>query len=275
MSLTKYNDFVDAILKLHKCYRVQGVLSSDVISKIDFLTKPYAALAITIALHSINVARMHGISYSDIVLLQRRLAQFLLRAEKNEIAFLERLVGLAPSKFGFDAHSVSRRCLIEYQKVADIIKLMNMLREVISLMSIISQQATVDQKRLRIPCVNSDDMLPPLNAFAEVATKIILRDLETVKELGEDPYFTQLIDLMKRKVEESKVSNDDLAAFSLTLITIMRHHKDAQICIEPGIDVETLARKMYNDLISANSDPSKSELYHLYQEIASRSVTKG
>ncbi|MEM0026420.1 MAG: hypothetical protein QXT53_00600 [Ignisphaera sp.] len=275
MSLTRYNDVIDTILKLHKCYRVQGVLSGEMISKVDFLTKPYAALAIAIALHSINIARIHGISYSDAISLQRRLAQFLLKAEKSEIAFLERLVGLAPSKFGFDVQSISRRCLIEYQKVADIIKLMNILKEVLSLISVASHQTTVEQKRVKIPCINSDDMLPPLNAFAGVVTKIILKDLETVKELGEDPYFTQLIDLMKRKIEGSKINSDDLAAFSLTLITIMRHHKDAQICIEPGIDVETLARKMYNDLILANADPSKSELYYLYQEIVSRSITKG
>ncbi len=266
---------MDIVLKLHKCYRLQGILGSDVISKVDFLTKPYATLAIAVALHGINITKKHGISYSDVVSLQRKIAHFLLKADKNEVEFLEKLVSLTPSKLGFDVATVSRRCLIDYQKITDLIKLLNMLKESISLASLASQQTFTEvQKKPRVICLSNTEMLPPLNVIAESITRIILMDLENSKEINEDPYFTQLMDSIKRKLNESKLTSNDIAAFSLVLITIMRHYKDSQICVEPGIDVETLARKMYNDLTSVNADPSKSDIYAIYQEIASRSVMK-
>uniref|UniRef100_A0A7J2TB27 Uncharacterized protein n=1 Tax=Ignisphaera aggregans TaxID=334771 RepID=A0A7J2TB27_9CREN len=275
MSTTSYNDVVEALLKLHKCYRVQGLLNTDIITRVDFFSKPHVTLALATMLWVINSTKRNTLGYSDIVALQRRTAIFLVKSDVSEIEFLKKLLELAPSKLGLDIASASRRCMVEYHKLVDVAKLLNLIKEIISLIPIATQlQISENLKRSKVPCLNDYEMLPSTNAIADTLIKTMYSEFENMRELLEDPYFAHAMDVMKRKIKVSQLKPSDIVAFSLVILAILRYHKGAQICIEPGIDVETLCKKIYNDLTSAGADPTTSDIYTLYQELSMRSLMR-
>jgi hypothetical protein len=275
MSAVSYNDVVESLLKLHKCYRVQGFLDMDIINRVDFFSKPRAALALATMLWVINLAKRNIIGYSDIVAIERRIASFLVKSDASEIEFLKKLLELTPSRLGLDITSVSRRCMVDHQKLVDVIKLLNLIKEVISLAPIANQmQISESQKKSRTPCLNDDEMLPSTNAIADTLTKMIYSELENMKKLLDDPYFIHVMDIMGKKIKVGQLKPSDIVAFSLVILAILRYRKEMQVCIEPGIDVEALCRKIYNDLIYTGADPTTSDIYALYQELSMRSIIR-
>jgi hypothetical protein len=82
------------------------------------------------------------------------------------------------------------------------------------------------------------------------------------------------MDIMGKKIKVSQLKPSDIVAFSLVILAILRYRKEMQVCIEPGIDVEALCRKIYNDLIYTGADPTTSDIYALYQELSMRSIIR-
>jgi hypothetical protein len=275
MSTISYNDVVESLLKLHKCYRVQGFLSADLINKLDFFSKPRVALTIASLLWIINLAKRNIVGYSDIISMQRRVATFLAKTGSDEMEFLRKLLELAPVKLGLDIASTSRRCMIEYQKLVDVIRLLNLIKETLSLTTLTTHiQLSENLRKSRMPCLNDDEMLPSTNAIADTLTKVVHSELENVKELLSDPYFAHVMEVMREKIKANQLRSSDIVAFSLVILALLRQHKEIQICVEPGIDVETLCRKIYNDLTYSGTDPSSSDIYTLYQELSTRTVIR-
>ena len=271
MSSLTYSKLVETLTKLHKCYRAQGALTSDIISTIDFYSKPYASLALSSLLWMIDLLKRRALSYSDVIYMQRNVAMFLTKASKEEMEFLKRLIDLMPTRFGLDITIASRRCLIEQQMLADTIKLLNMLNDVLTAVSSSTPTAFEDRRKSKIPCLNVEDFLPSTNAIAKTLIRMVLDKLKTSKNLYDNPYFIHVLSVIEDKIKND-VKIHDIVALALILITVLRSTKSTQVCIEPGIDAETLCRKIYNDLTYAGADPASSDIYSLYQELSSRNV---
>jgi hypothetical protein len=232
-------------------------------------------LTIASLLWIINLAKRNIVGYSDIISMQRRVATFLAKTGSDEMEFLRKLLELAPVKLGLDIASTSRRCMIEYQKLVDVIRLLNLIKETLSLTTLTTHiQLSENLRKSRMPCLNDDEMLPSTNAIADTLTKVVHSELENVKELLSDPYFAHVMEVMREKIKANQLRSSDIVAFSLVILALLRQHKEIQICVEPGIDVETLCRKIYNDLTYSGTDPSSSDIYTLYQELSTRTVIR-
>jgi len=271
MSSLTYSKLVETLTKLHKCYRAQGALTSDVISAIDFYSKPYASLALSSMLWIMDLLKRRALSYSDVIYMQRKVAMFLTKASKEELEFLKRLIDLMPTRFGLDITIASRRCLIEQQMLADTIKLLNMLNDVLATVSSSTTIGFEDRRKSKIPCLNIEDFLPSTNAIAKTLIGMVLDKLKSSKNLYDNPYFVHVLSVIEDKIKND-IKIHDIVALALILITVLRSAKSTQVCIEPGIDAETLCRKIYNDLTYAGADPASSDIYSLYQELTSRNV---
>lgn len=270
-SITSYNELVENLLKLHKCFRVQMLLPNDVINKVDLLTKPYSSLVLAVSMWAVNMMKRNVLGYGDILYIQRRLAQFLMEMGKLEIELLKRMLNLLPSKLGEDVSAVFRRCMIEQQKLMNIIKILNFINEVVMLVES-EQHISEPIRRVRTLCLHDSNLLPPTHTNSEIYIQLIIKALSSIPEIQKEPLLLQSLELIEMRLAKGHLEASDLAAIALVTLTIARHLYSVTICIEPCIELETFARKIYTDLVDMGADPSKSSIYQIYQELSTKTV---
>ncbi len=270
-SITSYNELVENLLKLHKCFRVQMLLPNDVINKVDLLTKPYSSLVLAVSMWAVDMMKRNVLGYGDIVYVQRRLAQFLIEMGKSEIELLKRMLNLLPSKLGEDIGIILRRCMIEQQKLMDIIRILNFINEVITLVEG-EQHISEPIRRVRTLCLHDSNLLPPTHTNSEIYIQLVTKAFSGVSETQREPLLLQSLELIEMRLAKGHLDASDLAAIALVALTIARHLYSITICTEPCIELETFARKIYTDLVDMGVDPSKSDIYQIYQELSTKTV---
>ncbi|MEM4465150.1 MAG: hypothetical protein QXJ95_06285 [Ignisphaera sp.] len=270
-SITSYNDLVENLLKLHKCYRVQMLISSDIINKIDLLARPYSSLVLATSIWVVDMMKRNILGYGEIVYIQRRLAQFLSQASRSEKELLKKLLNLLPSKIGEDIGAIFKRCMIEQQKLVDIIRILNFINEIVILVES-EQNINEPIRRVRKLCLYDLNLLPPTHGNSKTYIQLLIKALNNTPEIQREPLLLQSLELIEMKFSKDNLDTSDLAAIALVALTIARHLHSTTICVEPCIELETFARKIYTDLMDMGADPSKSEIYKIYQELSTKSV---
>lgn len=249
------------------------LLTSDVISKTELLAKPYSGLVLAGSIWAIDMMKRNILGYSDVVYVQRRLAQFLVQAGESEIELLKRILILLPSRHGEDIGIVFRRCMIEQQKLMDIVRILNFISEVVTLLE---SERNINEpiRRTRMLCLHDPNLLPPTHTNSEMYIRLVIRALDAVPEIRKEPLLLQSLELIETRISEDHLDAADIAAIALATLTIARNLHSTTICVEPFIELETFARKIYTDLVDMGADPSKSDIYHIYQELSTRYVLK-
>lgn len=272
-TIASYDELVESILKLHRCYRVQMLLSSDIINKVDLLTRPYSGLILAVTTWAVDMTKRNTFGYSDIVYIQRRLAQFLLQANKSDVEVLRKLLELTPSKLGEDIGIISRRCMIEHRKLVDIVRILNFIKEVITLAES-DQHISEPIRRVRTLCLYDPNLLPPSHTNSGVYLQLVVKALNNVPEIQKEPLLFHSLELIESRLTQGNLGTSDLAAIALVSLTIARHLHPVTICVEPCIELEAFARKIYTDLMDIGADPSESTIYQIYQELSTKVIFK-
>lgn len=249
------------------------LLPDDIINRIDLLTKPYSGLVLAGSIWAVDMIKRNILGYSDVVYIQRRLAQFLAQAERSEIELLKRMLNLLPSKRGEDIGVIFRRCMIEQQKLMDIVRILNFINEVITLIES-EQHINEPIRRIRTLCLYDPNLLPPTHANSETYIRLVVRTLNDIPEIQREPLLLQSLELIEMRFAEGNLDAADLAAIALVALTIARHLHSTTVCTEPCVELETFARKIYTDLVDMGADPSKSDIYQIYQELSTKSVLR-
>lgn len=273
--MSTYERYVEELLKLQKCYRIQNIIQSDIISKIDLIARPRVALVFAIALWSIDKMRQGSLSYSDVVYIQRRLAQFLLNKENNDVAIVKKLFELIPMRYGMNVSAAARRCGVSEELLTNILRALNMLRDVVDMVSI-GLGINEPLKHSPTTCLNDVDMLPPTASNPREYLKLILYSLRNNLDRINDPFHRQVVQLMNEEIKSAEnLTPNDIVAIVLIIKLLAENMKFGVICVEPCINVIALSQKLLNDLAILGIVPYDSPFYKLYQEISMRSLVQG
>lgn len=273
--MSTYEVYVEELLKLQKCYRVINILLNDVVSKIDLIARPRVALTFALALWSVARIKQGSLSYSDVVYLQRRLAQFLSNKENNNVLVLKKLFDLIPMRYGMNISAAARRCGVSEEILTNIVKALNMLRDVIDMVSI-GVEINEPLKHSSTTCLNDVDMLPPITSNPKEYLMFIINSLKNNINRIQNPVLRQVAQLINEEVISAEnLKPNDIAAIVLIVKLLAENLKLNVICVEPSINMVTLSQKFLNDLAILGVDPYDSPFYKLYQEIFVRSVVQG
>jgi hypothetical protein len=270
--MSSYERYVDELLKLQKCYRVQNILTGDVISKIDLTTRPRVALTLALALWSVTKIKQGTFSYSDVVYLQKRLAYFLSRGDNNDIMVIKKLFNLIPMRYGMNISAASRRCSVSEEVLSSIMKALNILRDVIDMASL-GIGINEPLKHSHITCLNDIDILPPTASNPREYLILIISSLKSSIERIQDPLFRQIAMVINEEINSlDNLKPNDIAAIALIIKLLADNLKSIVLCVEPSINIVALSQKLLNDLALLGVDLSNSPFYKLYQEISERSI---
>lgn len=273
--MNSYERYVEEILKLQKCYRVQNILHDDAVSKIDLIGRPRVSLTLAIALWSVTKIKQSSLSYSDVVYLQRRLAYFLSGKDADDLNVIKRLFELIPMRYGMNVALAARRCSASEEILTNLMRALNMLRDVVDMVSF---GLSVDEplKHSLTTCLNDTDLLPPTAPNPKEYLLIMVKSLKENLDRIQDPLLRQVAQLICEEVEEHKdLKPNDIVAIALIIKLLVENLKSHVLCVEPSINIATLSQKMLNDLIPLGADPYDSPFYKLYQEISARSIVTG
>ncbi|MCC6016255.1 MAG: hypothetical protein LM582_04325 [Desulfurococcaceae archaeon] len=270
--MSTYEKYVEELLKLQRCYRVQNILQKDVISKIDLIAKPSIALTLALTLWSVAKIRQGVLSYSDVVYLQKRLANFLIGRGKNDVEVLKKLFDLIPMRYGMSIPLAARRCNVSEEILSNTMKALNMLREVVDMVSI-GVQLNEPLKHNPSTCLNDVDMLPPTASNSREYLMLMITSLKANIEKIPDPLLRQIATLIYEEINSvDNLRPDDVAAIALIIKILTENLRSSTLCAEPSINIAALSQKLLNDLASLGVDPSNSPFYRLYQEISTRGL---
>lgn len=272
--MSSYETYIEEMLKLQRCYRIQNILSSDIISKIDLVSKPKIALTLSIALWCVAKIKQSSLSYSDVVYLQRRLAQFLLDGSKRDIGIIKRLFDLIPMRYGMNVSLAARRCGLSEQHLVDIVRALNIIRDVIDMTSI-ATEINEPIKHSYTTCLNDVDLLPPTASNPKEYLWIIIKALKENTNRVLDPLIQQVIELLYRETKGIDLELNDIAAIALITKLIAENVKSHIICVDPSVNMATLSQKLLNDLAMLGVVPYDSDFYKLYQDMSMKSVVYG
>lgn len=248
------------------------MIKSDLVSKIEMATKPYAMLVLAAILWSLDMVKRNIIGYGELVNVERRLAAFSVTyLSEPEKEFLMELTSLTPSNFGLDLSTVSRRCLIDSSKILDLVRVLNIVKDVTSL--VLSAKVLSDFRRTKINCLTNEDMLPALYVNPQAYLRLAIDSLKNEDAIARDPFIMQVLEIMNNKLKQQPTYSD-YVAMALVMLALAQQYRSHNLCIEPGIALEVFVKKMYNELASAETNVEESEIYHIYQELISKSVIK-
>jgi len=272
--MSSYEQLVNVLLKLQSCFRFQKLIDQDIVSKLDFMTKPRAGIALSVALWASDSLRQGQITYGDLIYIQRRLASFLSKASKNEQQVLDKILRLIPVRYGLDVETVAQKCFIESRILLDIIRALNLLQEVVMLLKSggIVEEPIRHEKRL---CLNDPELLPPAHANVDMYLTLIVQALNSVPELLRDNVASHVVGLINDKVAKASTTPSDVAAIALLALALGKRVQTITICVEPCIDLEALVRRVHSDLVSLGAEPSKSDVFELYRELLIKDVLRG
>lgn len=269
--MNSYERYVDELLKLQRCYRLQNILTNDIVSKIDLISRPRVALTFAVALWVVSRIKQGSFSYSDIVYIQRRLAQFLMSGDRNDINIVKRLFDLIPMRYGMNISLAARRCGISEALLSDMVKAFNIVRDVID---IISSSSSINEplRHTTSICLNDADILPPTTANPKEYLDLTIKSLKENLEAISDPLYRQVAEIICEETAIITLNPSDQAAIALIIKLIAETVKPGILCVDPCINVAILSQKLLNDLAAIGAIPYDSKFYRLYQEISARSV---
>ncbi|MEM1526825.1 MAG: hypothetical protein QW775_06450 [Ignisphaera sp.] len=273
--MNSYERYVEEILKLQKCYRVQNILHDDAVSKIDLIGRPRVSLTLAIALWSVTKIKQSSLSYSDVVYLQRRLAYFLSGKDVADLNVIKRLFELIPMRYGMNVALAARRCSASEEILTNLMRALNMLRDVVDMVSF---GLSVDEplKHSLTTCLNDTDLLPPTAPNPKEYLIIMVKSLKENLDRIQDPLLRQVAQLICEETEEHRdFKPSDIVAIALIIKLLVENLKSHVLCVEPSINIATLSQKILNDLIPLGAVPYDSTFYKLYQEISARSIVTG
>jgi len=270
-----YEEIINVLLKLQKCYRIQGILNRDIVSRFDFLTKPRFGLSIAVAMWAIEKLKRNNLSYSELVYIQRRLASFISEASESEKQVLRNLIQFLPKYTGFDINTVARRCLIDIHILTDITRMLNLINESLSLLDTFGKKIYEPIKMNRNLCLDDVDLLPSAHSNSDAYVQLIVKALNDSLELHKDPLIIQIVEIISSKVAKGSLMPSDIASIALISMLISKQIHPIIICTEPCIDIEAISRRLYNDLLATGVDPSTSDIYKLYQELSTKIIMRG
>ena len=272
--MSSYEQLVNVLLKLQSCFKFQKLIEQDVVSKLDLMTKPRAGIALSVAVWASDSLKRGQITYGDLIYIQRRLASFLSKASKNEQQVLDKILRLMPVRYGLDVETVAQRCFIESRILLDIIRALNLLQEVVTLLKSggVVEEPIRHEKRL---CLNDPELLPPAHANVDTYLTLIVQTLNSVPELLKDNVASHVIELINDKIAKTSITPSDVAAIALLALTLSKRVQTVTICVEPCIDLEALVRRVHSDLVSLGAEPSKSDVFELYRELLIKDVLRG
>lgn len=272
--MSSYERYIEELLKLQRCYRLQNILSNDIVSKIELITKPKVALTLAVALWCVSRVKQGSISYSNIVHIQRRLAQFLKDGGKNDINIVKKLFDLIPMRYGMNISSAARRCGVSELMLSDIIKALNIIRDVVDMASIVNNISEPIRHDPSV-CLNDVDILPSTIANSKEYLSIIVKALKDNIDRINDQLLRQVVDIIYSETVHTDLTPTDQAAIALIVKHIAENIKPGILCIDPCINMATLSQKLLNDLAVTGVVPYDSKFYQLYQEISMRSIVHG
>ncbi len=270
-----YEEIINVLLKLQKCYRIQGILTRDIVSRFDFFTKPRFGLSIAVAMWAIEKLKRNNLSYSELIYIQRRLASFISEASESEKQILRNIVQFLPKYVGFDINTVARRCFIDIHVLTDITRMLNLINESLSLLDTFGKKIYEPIKMNRNLCLDNVDLLPSANSNSDAYVQLIVKALNDSLELHKDPLIIQIVEIITSKTTKGSLMSSDIASIALISMLISKQIHPVTICTEPCIDIEAISRRLYNDLLATGVDPSTSDIYKLYQELSTKIIIKG
>lgn len=271
--MTTFERYIEELLKLQRCFRVQNIILYEIFTKEDIVNDYRAALTLSVALWSIAKMRQSSLGYSELVYIQRRLAQFLAKDDKS-VHIIKKLFELIPMRYGMNVSLAARRCGVYEQILIDIVKALNVIRDVIDMISV-ARNINEPIKHSPTLCLNDVEMLPPTTSNTRAYLDTLLRTLKESSTLIHDPVFRQVIDVLYEETANRDLTLNDFAAISLIVKLIAESVKPSVICADPCINIAALSQKILNDLASIGAVPYDSEFYKLYQEVSMRSVIHG
>lgn len=269
--MSNYEKYIEELLKLQRCYRIQNILSDDIISKVDLVTRPRVALTLSVALWCISKVKQSSLSYSDLVYIQRRLAQFLVNGDEASIHIIKKLFDLIPMRYGMNISLVARRCGIIEHLLTDIVKAFNIIRDVVDMITI-SNKISEPIKHIPSICLSDIDILPPMAANAKDYLDLIVKTLKDNIDRIPDSVHRQIVDTIHETVKESDLKPYDQAAIALITMLIAENNESGILCADPCINIVALSQKLLNDIAVLGITPYDSKFYRLYQEISLRSI---
>ncbi len=269
-----YEEIINVLLKLQKCYRIQGILNKDIVSRFDFLTKPRFGLSISVAMWAIEKLKRNNLSYSELVYVQRRLASFISEASENEKQILRSIIQFLPKYTGFDINTISRRCLIDIHILTDITRMLNLVNESLYLLDTFGKKMYEPIKMNRNLCLDDVDLLPSAHNNSNAYVLLIAKALNDSLELHKDPLILQIVEVISSKIAKGSIMPSDIASIALISLLISKQIYPSTICTEPCIDIEAISKRLYNDLLAIGVDPSSSDIYQLYQELSMKMIMR-
>ena len=271
--MPRYETIVDTIMKLQNCLKLQKVLSRELVSKLDLLTKPRVGISLAIAIWANKNLKRGFITYGDLLYVQRRIALFLSRASNIEKRTLEKLFALLPIRYGQDIDVLSRRCIIDHQLLLEFVRAINILQEAYSM---IRCGETIEEplKRDRRLCLDDPDLLPPAHANSDIYIELIVKALNDTPELQEDAVASHIVEVINDKLVRGQIMPPDISAIALLALALAKQLDKTIVCAEPCINIEALARRVYSDLSALGVEPSESDIYSLYRDLLVKSVLR-
>ncbi|MEM3980963.1 MAG: hypothetical protein QXF79_06915, partial [Ignisphaera sp.] len=190
-----YEKYVEEILKLQKCYRVQNILRDDVVSKSDLIGKPKVSLTLAIALWGVTKIKQSSLSYSDVIYLQKRLAYFLSGKDTADLNIVKRLFELIPMRYGMNVSLAARRCSVSEEILTNLMRAFNMLRDVVDMVSF-GLNVNEPLKHSQTTCLNDTDLLPPTVPNPKEYLTIMIKSLKENLNRIHDPLLRQVAQLI-------------------------------------------------------------------------------
>ena len=269
--MLNYESLVKELLKLQNCLKLSSIIKSDIVSKLDFLTKPRAGITISVSIWANQAFRDGLISYSDLLYVQRRIIQFLSKASNSEIEFLTKLYSLMPQRYGLDPKFIASRCFIDAAHLTIVFQAVNFIHECLEYLR---QGVHVSEPIRKDPrlCMNVPELLPPAKPNVDVYTQLIIEGLLSDDDVSRDPVLSNIVEVINEKYVQRSLSECDIAAIALMTLIITRKLRNTVVCTDPCVNVEAYAKRLYNDLTYLGTDPEKSEIYELYLQLLSKAT---
>ncbi len=269
--MLNYENLVNSLIRLQNCLKLSGIVKGDIVSKLDFLTKPRAGIALSVSIWANQSFRDGLLSYSDLLYVQRRLIQFLSKFSKSELEFLTKLPLIMPQRYGLELRLISSRCMVEPSLLTMVFQAINFLQECIDYLKQGVRVSEPIRKEPRV-CMNLPELLPPAKPSVDVYAQLIIESLISDEDVAKDPVLNNTVEVINEKYVRGSLNECDVAAISLIALIITRKLRNTVICAEPCVNVEAYAKRLYNDLTYLGADPERSEIYELYAQLLSKST---
>ncbi len=266
-----YEEFVDFILRLQNCYRLSKLIEKNLVEKIELLTRVRAGIAIAVALWCFRGFKQRMLDYSDIVYVQRRLANFISKLDPVERKLVEVVTMLSPQSLGLDIATTASRCMVSPSQLIALVQSSKILRECLEL-ALSAPRIDEPLRHDKRLCLSDHLLLPPAHAAVDLYMKMIIDALMSSDLVARDPMMNHVVEVINDKFIRNAMNPNDVVASSLIVLVISKRLGQRAICADPCIDIEAIAKRLYSDLTSLGADPQRSEIFEIYSQLQMRSA---